>query len=429
MKFKCPECGEKMSVNEETHVCECGKELSLTEANELFEDSKLIAFLDDDEGVIAEGKDDDDDVNINVKVDTDSDDDDSDDDDDDSDDDDKKPNFDKKKKGDDDSDDDDDEGKEPGKPGKDEKIEEGVDPKTGKAKTKGNTPADEKTPEGGNVEGKTKPKKAKAPAGGKAKAEGADVDDPEDGSGKKQVVPESFDMSDAVAALTDGEELSEEYKDKATLIFESAVGARVKAEVDAVTATLEEQYVEKLEEEKTTISAELDTYMENVVDEWKQENEVALSTNLQIESMQSFIEGMKSLFETHYIEVPEGRYDVLEGLAAKVEELEGKLDEEVKKNVGLHKDLKESKRKDIIAAVSEGLADTQKEKLMALVEEVEETDLEKFEAKVTSLKESFFKKGTSEGKELNEEVITSDGSDKGSNDLIARAVEHLKAPH
>ena len=209
----------------------------------------------------------------------------------------------------------------------------------------------------------------------------------------KATAPEASHISgvkEDIDALMNGEELSEDFKAKATTIFEAAVMSRVKAE----TARLEESYESKLLEEVESIKEGLvekvDGYLGYIVEQWVQENELALESGMKSEIMESFIEGMKSLFAEHYIEVPEEKFDVLGDLQETLEVLEAKLDEQVEKNIELTKAINEQKREDAIAQTASGLTDTDSEKFKALAEELSYEDSETFSTKLQTIRENYF---------------------------------------
>ena len=187
----------------------------------------------------------------------------------------------------------------------------------------------------------------------------------------KEESEESYDVKADVDALVGDSDLSEEFKEKAATIFEAAIKSKVKAE----TAKLEEEYAQKLEESQESFKSELtekvDSYLNYVVEEWMKENEIAIERGIKGEIAEDFIGGLKKLFEDHYIDVPDEKYNVLEDQASKIEDLEKKLNEEIEKNVDLHKSNSELKRQDIIDEMSKDLADTAKEKFDGLVESVE----------------------------------------------------------
>ena len=199
-----------------------------------------------------------------------------------------------------------------------------------------------------------------------------------------------FDIEEDVNALLAGEELSEEFQEKAKTIFEAAITSRVAA----IKESLETEYSEKLAEETEGVKAELnervDSYLEYVADEWFTENQLAVETGLKEELTESFMTGLKGLFEEHYVSIPEEKYDVLESMVEKLDEMETKLNEQIEKNVSLNSRLGESVANGILESVSEGLADTQKEKLASLSESVEFASEESYREKLETLKESYF---------------------------------------
>jgi len=201
---------------------------------------------------------------------------------------------------------------------------------------------------------------------------------------------ESYDVKADVDALVGDSDLSEEFKNKAATIFEAAIKSKVKAE----TVKLEEEYAKKLEENTESQKAELvekvDSYLNYVVEEWMKENEIAIERGIKGEIAEDFIGGLKKLFEDHYIDVPDEKYNVLEDQATKIDTLEKKLNEEIEKNVELHKHNGDLKRQDIIDEMSTDLADTAKEKFDGLVESVEYSTEKDFRNKVETLKESYF---------------------------------------
>ena len=206
------------------------------------------------------------------------------------------------------------------------------------------------------------------------------------------VVP---DIEEDVAALLSGEELSEEFKAKAKTIFEAAVTSRV-AEARA---EIEASHAEKLEEEvaeaKGELSERVDSYLEYVSEEWFTENQLAVEHGLKTELTESFLSGMKGLFEEHYVTIPDDKYDVLESMVEKLDDMETKLNEQIEKNVSLNSRLGESVANGILESVSEGLASTQKEKLASLSESVEFESENQYREKLEMLKESYFPTGKS----------------------------------
>jgi len=203
-------------------------------------------------------------------------------------------------------------------------------------------------------------------------------------------VEEEYDIEEDVNALLGGEELSEEFREKAKTIFESAL----KAKVNEVKEALEEQYatalLEEVEEIKEALADRVDAYLEYVSEEWFTENALTIEQGLKTEMTESFLSGMRGLFEEHYVSIPEDKYDVLESMVEKLDDMETKLNEQIEKNISLNKRLAESVADGILDQVSEGLAVTQKEKLASLAESVEFESEEEYREKLEMLKESYF---------------------------------------
>jgi len=198
-------------------------------------------------------------------------------------------------------------------------------------------------------------------------------------------------MKEDIDALMNGEEqLSEEFRTKAATIFEAAVTSRVTAEV----ARLEEEFDAKLEEAAAKniegLVEQVDGYLNYVVEQWMEQNEIALERGMKSDILESFVSGMKSLFEEHYIEVPEEKFDVLGSLEEQVDTLETKLNEQVASNIELAKTVSAMKRQQIIATISEGLTDTEVEKFTGLVEELSYEDESTFQTKVQTIRENYF---------------------------------------
>ena len=225
------------------------------------------------------------------------------------------------------------------------------------------------------------------------------------------VEEEEIDIEADVKALLEGEELSEEFQNKAKTIFEAAIKSKLADVRESVKAEYEEQLVEEVASIKSELEERVDAYLEYVADEWMQENALQVEAGLKTEMTESFLEGMKSLFEEHYVTIPEDKYDVLNSMVDKLDEMEGKLNEQIERNVALNRRLAESTADVIFADVTEGLADTQKEKLATLAENVEFESESDYREKLGTLKESYFPtKGTSAPKStsenLSEEVST-----------------------
>ena len=221
---------------------------------------------------------------------------------------------------------------------------------------------------------------------------------------------EAINVDDDVKALLEGEELSEEFQEKAKTIFETAI----KTKVEEVKANLEESYAATLVEEIDTVKAalteRLDSYLEYVADEWVQENKLAVENGIKGEMTESFLNGMKQLFEDHYVTIPEEKYDVLESMVDKLDEMEGKLNEQIEKNVSLNKRLAESESDVILADVAEGLAVSQKEKLASLAENVEFESESDYREKLDTLKESYFPSGKTSAPKSNSENLSEEVS-------------------
>jgi hypothetical protein len=199
-----------------------------------------------------------------------------------------------------------------------------------------------------------------------------------------------YSVEDDINALVEGEELSEDFKAKAATIFEAAINSKVSGIKEELTASYEEKLVEEVASIKEELKDRVDSYLEYVADEWIAENQLAVEAGLKEEMTESFISGMKSLFEEHYVTIPEEKYDVIESMVDKLDEMEGKLNEQIEKNVALNKRLAESVSDVVFAEVTDGLAQTQKDKLAGLVENVEFESETAYREKLGTLKESYF---------------------------------------
>ena len=237
-----------------------------------------------------------------------------------------------------------------------------------------------------------------APAGMKEEEE-SEIEDDQEIVSEEEVTEEEIveeeevvelDIDADVAALLQGEELSEEFQEKAKTIFEAAINSRV-AEIQEA---LEESYATVIEEQvvafKSEITERVDSYLEYVSAEWLEENALSVEEGLKSEMSESFLSGLKGLFEEHYVSIPEERYDVLESMVNKLDEMEGKLNEQIDRNVALNKRLAESVTDGILSDVSEGLAVTQKEKLASLAEGVEFESETEYREKLVTLREAYF---------------------------------------
>ena len=199
-----------------------------------------------------------------------------------------------------------------------------------------------------------------------------------------------IDVEDDVNALLGGEELSEEFRAKAKTIFEAAINSKVTAIREEIVREHEEKLSEEVEEIKVELQERVDSYLEYVADEWFVENQLAVENGLKADMTESFLEGMKGLFEEHYVEIPEEKYDVLKSMVEKLDDMETKLNEQIEKNIALNKGLAEATADGILESVSDGLAATQKEKLASLAESVEFESDEEYREKLETLKESYF---------------------------------------
>ena len=234
---------------------------------------------------------------------------------------------------------------------------------------------------------------------------------------------DSLDIKSDVDALIGDSDLSEEFKQKAATIFEAAIKSKVKAESKRLEGEYETKLKENTESHKAEMVEKVDSYLNYVVEEWMKENQIAIERGIKGEIAEDFIGGLKKLFEDHYIDVPDEKYNVLEDQASKIEELEKKLNESIDKNVELNKANGEFKRQDIIDETSEDLADTAKEKFNKLAEEVEYSNEDDFRTKVKTIKESYFgKKEVKENDEI-DNVAAGESSDNGdlSNAMAAYA--------
>ena len=198
-------------------------------------------------------------------------------------------------------------------------------------------------------------------------------------------------MKEDVDALLSGENLSEDFREKATTIFEAAVFTRVESIVEEMEEQLAEQFEQAVEEIKEDLAGKVDDYLNYMVEEWIKENEIAIEKGLRAEIVEDFMTGLRNLFVEHYIDIPAEKVDVVEELTAKVEELESGLNEQIARAVEMKKELNEHKKFEAIYAACEGLTQTQVEKMKSLAEGVEFTTEEEFSGKLETLKESYFK--------------------------------------
>ena len=238
---------------------------------------------------------------------------------------------------------------------------------------------------------------------------------------EEEVVAE-YDVQEDIDALIAGEELSEEFQEKARTIFEAAINAKVAQIKEQLEAENAQKFAEEVAAAKESLAERVDSYLEYVSDEWFEENALAVEAGLKTEMTESFLSGMKGLFEEHYVTIPEEKYDVLESMVEKLDDMETKLNEQIEKNITLNARLSESAADGILNDVSEGLASTQKEKLASLAESVEFESESQYRGKLETLKESYFnsKKESSTAKtETLSEGVDNSAADSVSDSMAA----------
>ena len=237
----------------------------------------------------------------------------------------------------------------------------------------------------------------------------------------------TVNVEEDLAALFGGEELSEEFQTKAKTIFEAAVNSKVNNIKEEMSTEYEKTLTEHLETVKSELVERTDAYLEYVSDEWLKENAIEVEHGLKTEMTESFLEGMKSLFEDHYVSIPDDKYDVLESMVNKLDDMEGRLNEQIEKNVSLNKRLGESTADGIFREVAEGLADTQKEKLQSLSEGVEFEGETQYREKLVTLKESYFPKDGKAQVSNKSETISEGISNETGPDVTASMNNYLQA--
>jgi len=240
---------------------------------------------------------------------------------------------------------------------------------------------------------------------------------------EEEVTEEDYDIEEDVNALFGGEELSEEFKAKAKTIFEAAIGSKTKEVREALEVQYAERIAEATEDLEVSLQERIDSYLEYVAEEWLTENELAVEAGLKTEMTESFLGGMKNLFEEHYVQIPEDKYDVIESMVDKLDDMETKLNEQIEKNIGLNKRLAESVADSILESVSDGLASTQKEKLASLAESVEFESEEEYREKLETLKESYFSRSPAA---KNDSQTLSEGVDSTAAPVSAGMEAYLK---
>ena len=234
---------------------------------------------------------------------------------------------------------------------------------------------------------------------------------------------EELDVSADVAALVEGTELSEEFAEKAKTIFEAAVKAKISEEYDRLVEHFAAEFDKHFAEAKSEMAEEVNGTVNYAIGQWVEQNQVAIDRGIRNEITEDFIAGLKGLFEEHYIAIPDEKVDVVEGMAESIREMEERLDEQVKANVKLQNTLNETAKLNILNTVSEGLADTQKEKLAALAEGVEFVSAEEFSRKVSTIKESYFKEAAAPQSEVADETPVEGVSD----DMSPVMAQYLQA--
>jgi hypothetical protein len=254
------------------------------------------------------------------------------------------------------------------------------------------------------------------PAGASADSNASSIDMKTGKGPKTRDAMPKIDVKEDVEEMFDGEDLSEEFKDKASTLFEAAVNARAVIEI----TRLEEEYETRLEEEVTSIvegvENNLNTYLDYVVENWMQENEVAIESALRNEIMEEFIGGLKNLFAEHYIDMPEEKINVVEELAAKVERLEAALDETINENAELKVAILESVRQETVDEIAEGLTLTQSEKFLSLAEGVSfDGDLDVYKKKLSVVKENYFPATKPQSSNIEEETFEGEIGEKTVN--------------
>ena len=258
--------------------------------------------------------------------------------------------------------------------------------------------------------------------GMKKSTETAHDDEEEDDEDMEEAIEkrvQEVDVKEHVDALVNGEgDLSEEFKRKAATVFEAAVKSKIRDEVTRLEKEYSSELQENIQKTKGELSEKVDTYLNYVVEEWMKENELAIERGLKGEIAEDFISGLKTLFEDHYVDIPDEKYDVLEAQSEKITELEGKLNESVKRIVNLKKNNGTLVREQVIREATQDLAETEIEKFKSLTEDVEFTDEESFREKLGTLKENYFPKNQKEPTETIDDVETGTAQDVDTTDSM-----------
>ena len=243
---------------------------------------------------------------------------------------------------------------------------------------------------------------------------------------EEEEAEEEINIDEDINALIAGEELSEEFQEKARTIFETAIKSKVATVKEELQEAYEKVLVEEVEAVKKDLTDRVDSYLEYVADEWVKENQLSVEEGLKAEMTDSFLEGMKKLFEEHYVTIPEDKYDVLESMVDKLDEMESKLNEQIDKNVALNKRLAESVADVIFSEVTEGLALSQKDKLAKLAENVEFDSEDTYREKLVKLRESYFPSNTSAPKKDNSDTLISEGVEEPVKQYSSRMDAYLQ---
>ena len=244
---------------------------------------------------------------------------------------------------------------------------------------------------------------------------GDDEEEDEDEDEKEESKKESYDMSDDIDALVGGEDLSEEFKSKAKVVFEAALSAKVSEIKEELESQKRDEIVEASNEIKEDLTNKVDSFLGYVAEEWVKDNELAIERGLKSELTENFIQGLKALFEDHYVEVPDDKLDVVDELASKIEDVEAKLNEEVSKNIDLTSERDELVRNKVVSEVSSDLTTSEVEKLTKLIEDLDADD--EFESNVKTIKESYFS-GEKSKLQLDEEVVSDSDENTSTEDKI-----------
>ena len=235
----------------------------------------------------------------------------------------------------------------------------------------------------------------------------------------KKVTKEDIDVSDDVKALFGEEDLSEEFKESATTIFEAAVVSKINEVLDTVSVDMDAELEADKEESIQALSTRLDDYLEYVVEEWVKENEVAIDSGIRAEIVENFMEGLRGLFTENYVDIPEEKVDLVDELAAKVQELETSVNEEMEKNIDISKQLQEIKKEQIIESISDGLSENQSDKLKSLADGVEFESEEDYTKKLETVKENYFPSEEVVSEIADDEPLEIEDDDKNVNGSMA----------